>query len=114
LFLSLAGQRKAKEPRMGIVRFSLRWPYTFYVLALLILFLGVTAIRSMPADIMRIQLFVPQEAAVGIKPGVAAIVRVAEIPGHPFPGQITRIADALDPGTRTLLTEIDVPTPMMN
>jgi len=51
LFLSLAGQRKAKEPNMGIVRFSLRWPYTFYVLALLILFLGVTAIRSMPADI---------------------------------------------------------------
>src|SRR6266436_183644 len=36
---------------MGIVRFSLRWPYTFYVLALLILFLGVTAIRSMPTDI---------------------------------------------------------------
>jgi len=36
---------------MGIVRFSLRWPYTFYVLALLILFLGVAAIRSMPADI---------------------------------------------------------------
>jgi RND family efflux transporter MFP subunit len=26
-----------------------------------------------------------------------------------FPGQVTRIADALDPGTRTLLTEIDVP-----
>jgi len=36
---------------MGIVRFALRWPYTFYVLALLILFLGVTAFRSMPADI---------------------------------------------------------------
>src|SRR6266550_3099204 len=36
---------------MGIVRFSLRWPYTFYVLALLIVFLGITAIRSMPADI---------------------------------------------------------------
>jgi multidrug efflux pump subunit AcrB len=36
---------------MGIVRFALRWPYTFFVLALLILFLGVTAFRSMPADI---------------------------------------------------------------
>jgi multidrug efflux pump subunit AcrB len=36
---------------MGIVRFALRWPYTFYVLALLILFLGVTAFRSMPEDI---------------------------------------------------------------
>src|SRR5580700_9443379 len=60
-------------------------------------------------NIMRIQLFVPQESAFGLKPGVTAIVRVAEIPGHPFPGQVTRIADALDPGTRTLLTEIDVP-----
>jgi multidrug efflux pump subunit AcrB len=36
---------------MGIVRFALRWPYTFFVLALLILFLGITAFRSMPADI---------------------------------------------------------------
>src|SRR6202047_745697 len=36
---------------MGIVRFALRWPYTYFVLALLILFLGVTAFRSMPADI---------------------------------------------------------------
>jgi len=36
---------------MGIVRFALRWPHTFYVLALLIVFLGVTAITSMPADI---------------------------------------------------------------
>jgi len=36
---------------MGIVRFALRFPYTFYVVAALILFLGVTAIRSMPTDI---------------------------------------------------------------
>jgi len=36
---------------MGIVRFALRFPYTFYVLAALILFLGVTAITVMPMDI---------------------------------------------------------------
>jgi len=36
---------------VGIVRFALRWPYTFYVLVLLILFLGITAFRSMPTDI---------------------------------------------------------------
>jgi multidrug efflux pump subunit AcrB len=36
---------------MGIVRFALRLPYTFYVLAVLILFLGITAIRVMPSDI---------------------------------------------------------------
>jgi multidrug efflux pump subunit AcrB len=36
---------------MGIVRFALRFPYTFYVLAALILFLGVSAITVMPEDI---------------------------------------------------------------
>jgi len=36
---------------MGIVRFALRFPHTFYVLAALILFLGFAAIREMPTDI---------------------------------------------------------------
>ena len=36
---------------MGIVRFALRYPYTFYVLAALIVFLGVSAITVMPEDI---------------------------------------------------------------
>jgi multidrug efflux pump subunit AcrB len=36
---------------LGLVRFALRFPHTFYVLAALILFLGVAAIRSMPTDI---------------------------------------------------------------
>jgi hypothetical protein len=36
---------------MGIVRFALGFPYTFYVLAVLILFLGVTSIRVMPKDV---------------------------------------------------------------
>src|SRR3984885_9438328 len=36
---------------MGIVKFALKFPHTFYVLAALILFLGAVAIRSMPTDI---------------------------------------------------------------
>src|SRR5262249_853762 len=36
---------------MGIVRFALRFPHTFYVLAALILFLGGIAVRSMSTDI---------------------------------------------------------------
>ena len=36
---------------MGIVRFALRFPYTFYVLAALILFLGIVAMRATPTDI---------------------------------------------------------------
>jgi multidrug efflux pump subunit AcrB len=36
---------------MGIVRFALRFPHTFYVVAALILFLGITTIYEMPTDI---------------------------------------------------------------
>jgi multidrug efflux pump subunit AcrB len=36
---------------MGIVRFALRFPHTFYMVAALILFLGVVASREMPTDI---------------------------------------------------------------
>lgn len=36
---------------MGLVRFALRWPHTFYVVAALIVFLGVSAVVTMPTDI---------------------------------------------------------------
>ena len=36
---------------MGIVRFALKYPYTFYVLGALIVFLGISAITVMPEDI---------------------------------------------------------------
>src|SRR6202163_1918612 len=36
---------------MGLVRFALRLPHTFYVLAALIVFLGVSAVTTMPTDI---------------------------------------------------------------
>src|ERR1700731_3803303 len=36
---------------MGIVRFALKFPYTFYVVAAFILFLGISAIMVMPQDI---------------------------------------------------------------
>jgi RND family efflux transporter MFP subunit len=65
----------------------------------------------MHSDVIRIQLYVPQDEAFGLGPGVDAVVRVPEMPGRDFPGKVTRIADALQPGTRTLLTEIDVPNP---
>jgi RND family efflux transporter MFP subunit len=62
-------------------------------------------------DVIRTQVFVPQDEAFGITPGVDAVIRVPEIPDRTFPGKVTRIATALQPGSRTLLTEIDVPNP---
>src|SRR5260370_447964 len=65
----------------------------------------------MHPDVIRTQVFVPQDEAFGLGPGVDPVVRVPEIPDRTFPGKITRIATALQPGSRTLLTEIDVPNP---
>jgi RND family efflux transporter MFP subunit len=65
----------------------------------------------MRSNVIRTQVFVPQDKAVGVAPGVEAVVRVPEIPDRTFPGKVTRIADALQPGTRTLLTEVDIPNP---
>jgi RND family efflux transporter MFP subunit len=72
---------------------------------------GTFLFTLMQSDTLRIQLYVPQDEAFGIGPGVDAVIRVPELPGRDFPGKVTRIADALQPGTRTLLTEIDVPNP---
>lgn len=62
-------------------------------------------------NVIRTQVFVPQDEAFGLKPGIDAVVHVPEIPDRAFPGKVTRIADALQPGSRTLLTEIDIPNP---
>jgi RND family efflux transporter MFP subunit len=72
---------------------------------------GTTLFQLMRSDTIRTQVNVPQEEALGLGPGVAAVVRVPEIPGREFAGTVTRVADALQPGTRTLLTEIDVANP---
>ena len=63
------------------------------------------------SNVIRTQVYVPQDAATGVAPGIDAVIRVPELPDHPFPGKVTRIADALQPGTRTLLVEIDIPNP---
>jgi RND family efflux transporter MFP subunit len=65
----------------------------------------------MHSNVIRIQLYVPQDEAFGVEPGVKAVVHVPEMPDRAFPGTVTRIAHALQPGSRTLLTEIDVPNP---
>jgi RND family efflux transporter MFP subunit len=72
---------------------------------------GTFMFEVMQRDVIRVFVYVPQDAAFGVAPGVEAIVRVPEIPNREFLGKVTRIADALQSGTRTLLTEIDIPNP---
>ena len=72
---------------------------------------GTFMFEVMQRDVIRVFVYVPQDAAFGVTPGVDAIVRVPEIPNREFAGKVTRISDALQSGTRTLLTEIDIPNP---
>jgi RND family efflux transporter MFP subunit len=72
---------------------------------------GTFMFTLMQGNVIRTQVFVPQDAAFGLKPGIDAAVHVPEIPDRAFPGTVTRIADAIQPGSRTLLTEIDIQNP---
>jgi RND family efflux transporter MFP subunit len=65
----------------------------------------------MRTDVLRVFVNVPQVFATGIKVGQDATVFGREDPQKQYPGKVARTANALDPNTRTLLTEVDVPNP---
>jgi RND family efflux transporter MFP subunit len=58
---------------------------------------------------VRVFVNVPQIYSPGVTVGLAANLVVREMPGRKFDGKVTRTARAIDPATRTLLTEIQVP-----
>jgi RND family efflux transporter MFP subunit len=72
---------------------------------------GTSMFSLQQSDVIRVWVYVPQDDAFGVKPGVEAVIRVPAMPNLTAHGTVTRIADALQPGTRTLLTEVDVPNP---
>jgi RND family efflux transporter MFP subunit len=62
-------------------------------------------------DPIRTFVGVPQTFAPSIHTGQRACLELAEMAGDKFCGQVARTADSIDPGTRTLRTEVDVPNP---
>src|ERR1022692_3762990 len=60
-------------------------------------------------DPLRVYVSVPQTYAPAIKNGMEAWVTLQELPGQKFKGTVARTAESIDPTTRTLLTEVDVP-----
>jgi RND family efflux transporter MFP subunit len=60
-------------------------------------------------DPLRVFVSVPQTNAPSIRSGLPAYIELREYPGQKFSGKVVRTADSIDPATRTLLTEIDVP-----
>jgi RND family efflux transporter MFP subunit len=60
---------------------------------------------------VRVFVNVPQVYSVGVKIGLSADIFVRGMSGRKFVGIVTRTAKAIDPATRTLRTQIDVPNP---
>lgn len=59
-------------------------------------------------DPLRVYVSVPQTYSPSVHAGMPAYIQLEEYPGQKFAGKVVRSADAIDPATRTLLTEVDV------
>jgi multidrug efflux pump subunit AcrA (membrane-fusion protein) len=60
-------------------------------------------------DPVRVFADVPEASVADFRPGRTATVTLYDAPGQVTHGVITRIANALDPATRTMRIEIDLP-----
>jgi RND family efflux transporter MFP subunit len=60
-------------------------------------------------DPLRVYTDVPQAFAPFIKVKGTATITLQEFPGERFTAEVERTAEAIDPNTRTLRTEVDVP-----
>src|SRR5467141_806070 len=60
-------------------------------------------------DPIRAYVSVPEAYAPSIRAGLGAFLELTQYPGQNFQGKVVRTAESIDPGTRTLLTEVDVP-----
>jgi membrane fusion protein (multidrug efflux system) len=72
---------------------------------------GNELFRLARTDVLRVFINVPQIYSPAVSQGTKAYLQLMEFPGEKFQGHITNISRAIDPTTRTLLTEVQVPNP---
>jgi membrane fusion protein (multidrug efflux system) len=60
---------------------------------------------------LRVQVYVPETEVPFIRVGLPVTLALDEFPGRTFQGSVSRFANALDEGTKTMLTEIDLENP---
>ena len=72
---------------------------------------GKELFRIEQVDVLRVNANVPQGYATDIRTGQTADLLVRNYPGRAFSGVVARSSGAIDPNTRTLLVEVDIPNP---
>jgi membrane fusion protein, multidrug efflux system len=70
---------------------------------------GTPLFNLVQSDVLRVYVFAPQENAPSVHEGLAAKILLEEYPGQEFDGKVTRTAGALDPQSRTMQVEVQVP-----
>jgi RND family efflux transporter MFP subunit len=65
--------------------------------------------RVAQMGMLRTYVNVPQANTASIHQGQAATLTISSMPGRLFKGTVARTASALDPATRTMLVEVEVP-----
>jgi RND family efflux transporter MFP subunit len=66
-------------------------------------------LRVAKLDVIRVKTSVPERDSAWVDVGDRATVAFDALAGTVFAGEVARISEALDPGTRTMLVEIDLP-----
>jgi RND family efflux transporter MFP subunit len=67
--------------------------------------------RLAQINVLRVYVNVPEPYSNDIKPGIATQLHIAEFPDRLFTGKVVHTSGAIDPASRTELTEVQVPNP---
>jgi RND family efflux transporter MFP subunit len=70
---------------------------------------GSQLFRMQQISPLRVYVNVPQDFADLVKIGTEGVLTLDEFPGREFQGRVTSTARAIDPTSRTLLTELQIP-----
>jgi RND family efflux transporter MFP subunit len=71
---------------------------------------GAPVVTVAQVNLLRLRIPVPESIAAKVRIGDTADMKV-QATGEHFTGKVARFTDALDPSTRTMQVEIDVPNP---
>jgi RND family efflux transporter MFP subunit len=70
---------------------------------------GEPLLKVAKLDVVRVKTYVPEREAVWVDLGDAAAISFDALPGQTFTGTVARLSGAIDPATRTMQVEIDLP-----
>ncbi len=101
---------KVRAPYDGVITARFADPGALIQVATTSATTAIPLFTIMDLDTVRVYANVPQDDAPWIVSGqTAATVAVNQLPGRTFSGVVTRTTLALDPSTRNLLVEVDLP-----